>query len=123
MNLTTLETRIETLEKEAKSYTREERNNKVEALTEEFFAANGRHMSSYHMQRLADVILVEELKDKTPDKVSKKEYPVLSNRQSQTRTRREFSVVGDTLDFIFVKEHTRLDSTYKKRTQNMDDQS
>ncbi|PGD08293.1 hypothetical protein COM34_14425 [Bacillus wiedmannii] len=92
-------------------------------MTEEYFAANGRHMNSYHLQRLADVILVEELKDKTPDKVSKKEYPVLSNRQSQTRTRREFSVVGDTLDFIFVKEHTRLDSTYKKRTQNMDDQS
>ncbi len=123
MNIATLENRIDTLEREAKSYTREERNNKVEALTEEYFAANGRHMSSYHMQRLADVILVEELKDKTPDKVSKKEYPVLSNRQSQTRTRREFSVVGDTLDFIFVKEHTRLDSTYKKRTQNMDDQS
>ncbi|MBE7117306.1 hypothetical protein FT641_27025 [Bacillus paranthracis] len=123
MNLTTLENRIATLEKEAKSYTKEERNNKVEALIEEFYAANGRHMSSYHLQRLADVILVEELKDKTPDKVSKKEYPVLSNRQSQTRTRREFSVVGDTLDFIFAKEHKRLDSTFKKRTQNMDDQS
>lgn len=123
MNIATLENRIDTLEREAKSYTREERNNKVEALTEEFYAANGRHMSSYHLQRLADVILVEELKDKTPDKVSKKEYPVLSNRQSQTRTRREFSVVGDTLDFIFAKEHVRLDSTFKKRTQNMDDQS
>ncbi|PEM65300.1 hypothetical protein CN613_25485 [Bacillus pseudomycoides] len=123
MNLIELENRIAVLEREAKTYTKEERNNKVEALTEEYYAANGRHMSSLHLQRLADVLLVEELKDSNPDKVTATERPIMSNRQMMTRKTREFALTGDKLDFVHAKEHLGIDSLFKKRTQNMDDQN
>lgn len=123
MNLQQLENRIAILERESKSYTPEERKNKVEALTEEFYAANGRHMHSIYLQRLADVLLVEELKDSNPDKVTATERPIMSNRQMITRKTREFALTGEKLDFVHAKEHLGIDSLFKKRTQNMDDQN
>ncbi|PEF03572.1 hypothetical protein COK07_29035 [Bacillus thuringiensis] len=123
MNITELENRIAILEREAKSYTPEERNNKVEALTEEFYASNGRHMHSIYLQRLADVLLVEELKDSNPNKITSTEQPILSNRQILRRKKREFALTDDKLDFVHAKEHLGIDSLFKKRTQNMDDQN
>lgn len=123
MNITELENRIAILERDAKTYTELERNNKVEALTEEYYVANGRHMHSIYLQRLADVLLVEELKDSNPDKVTATERPIMSNRQMITRKTREFALTGDKLDFVHAKEHLGIDSLFKKRTQNMDDQS
>ncbi|WP_142312998.1 hypothetical protein [Bacillus pseudomycoides] len=80
-------------------------------------------MSSLHLQRLADVLLVEELKDSNPDKVTATERPIMSNRQMMTRKTREFALTGDKLDFVHAKEHLGIDSLFKKRTQNMDDQN
>lgn len=115
------EDKIERLEKIALQLTGEERSEIVHMLTEEYFKALGKHPDQQTLIRLSNVILIEDIKDRTPDKVRLKEYPFLSDRQLLTRMKREFSLEEETIDFLHQKEVKKMDSAFKKRTQNKED--
>lgn len=112
---------LEKLEKEAMSLTGEERAELVEQLTEDYYILTGKFPDKWTLEKMANVILVEVIRDRTPDKLSKTEYPFLSDRQAMTRMKREISLEGSTLDFLHLKERKKMASTFKKRTQNKED--
>jgi hypothetical protein len=64
---------------------RELRLVKIEALTEEYFARAGEWPDSVALERLSDLCLWEELSDPDEHKVSRNEYPILSETQIARR--------------------------------------
>ncbi|MEY8748901.1 hypothetical protein [Alkalicoccobacillus gibsonii] len=99
----------------------ETRKQYVEELIDLHFVHFHKYPDSRNLQRLADMLLVEQLKDPDPDKMTKEEYPFLSDRQEDKRKQREMSMESETIDYMNVKYRMRLDSTFKKRTENKDD--
>ncbi|KTS84456.1 hypothetical protein NS115_03765 [Paenibacillus jamilae] len=63
----------------------------VEVLTEAYYEQTGERPSTEMLSLLADFILRDDLSDRDPDKVTKKEYPFLSKDQIKTRGGREFA--------------------------------
>jgi len=61
-------------------------------LVEEYFQAVQEWPDGWQLQRLANEILREELKDKKKNKTHIKEYPILSDRQMERRMEMEVSV-------------------------------
>lgn len=47
---------------------------------------------SSQLERLADAIMDEEINDRHPDKMSRSEYPIMSQRQLDRRYEREYSL-------------------------------
>ncbi|PFW43763.1 hypothetical protein [Priestia megaterium] len=116
------EDKLERLEKIAIQLSNEDRVKLVDDLLEEFMEkTGGRKPDTNSLIRLSNVILIEDIKDRTPDKVRLKEYPFLSDRQIITRKKREHSLEEDTIDFLHQKEVKKMDSAFKKRTQNKDE--
>jgi hypothetical protein len=76
---------------------RELRIVKIEALTEAYFAEHGEMPDGVALERLADLVLYEELTDPNIHKVAHNEYPFLSEYQFDRRDSRESSV-GDAID-------------------------
>jgi len=77
--------------------TREYRIKFAEELTERYFAEHGKMPEGTILERLATLILQDELADTHPDKMTREEYPLLSDRQRDTRGRdeRSFSAAQD----------------------------
>lgn len=61
-------------------------------LTEQYFAINDKIPPVAVLDRLATLILQDELADTHPDKMTRNEYPLLSDRQRETRSRDERSL-------------------------------
>jgi hypothetical protein len=116
-----LEDKIERLEKIAINLKKEERSKLCDEIIEDFYNQSGKMPSSFQLERMANVILIQDIKDRTPDKMSMTEYAFLSPRQEKTRKKREKSLEVDTLNFLFQKEHKNLASTHKVRTNNKQD--
>lgn len=76
---------------------RELRLGKIEQLTEDYFAKTGDMPDAKALERLADLCLYEELTDPNPDKMTREEYPFMSEHQFDRRDSRESSV-GDAID-------------------------
>lgn len=76
---------------------REVRLVKIEELTERYYAATGKMPDGSALEKLADLCLHEELTDPNPDKVTREEYPFMSEHQFDRRDSRESSV-GDAID-------------------------
>lgn len=70
---------------------RELRLVKIEQLTEDYYAKTGEMPDGVALERLADLCLYEELTDPNPDKVTKAEYPFLSEHQFEERYKAEVS--------------------------------
>jgi hypothetical protein len=64
---------------------RELRLVKIEALTEDYYAKAGEMPDAVALERLADLVLYEELTDPDEHKVSRNEYPFLSDTQIARR--------------------------------------
>ena len=93
----------------------QERYNRTVQINEEFFErTGGSNLPSYLLNILADWILLEILKDKDVDKVSKTEFAILSPRQIRRRDKRENSVEDEIMDFLNLKYVKQKDSLYKK---------
>ncbi|MFT4413209.1 hypothetical protein ACLM5H_05035 [Fredinandcohnia humi] len=80
------------------------KNKAVQDLTDAYIEQTGEIPDSLQLQRLANYILHEELKDKHPDKVANTEYPILSDRQVIIRSKREI-VRDDFSYFSHDKKH------------------
>jgi hypothetical protein len=68
---------------------REVRLVKIDALVEDYFAKAGEMPDAVTLERLADLVLYEELTDSNEHKISQTEYPFLSERQFDRRDNRE----------------------------------
>lgn len=64
----------------------------AESLTEDYFAEHGKMPDGTILDRLATLILQDELADKHPDKMTREEYPLLSEDQSDRRNDKEYKV-------------------------------
>lgn len=81
-----LEGMITELEGEAPNLTRKERIKMVEQITDSYTLDLGYRIDSHLLTRMADIILREELTDSHPDKMSRKEFPIMSEHQLMRRT-------------------------------------
>jgi len=61
----------------------------VDELIERYFSENGKIPPPVILDRAATLILLDELSDKHPDKMSRNEYPLLSDRQQKRRYKNE----------------------------------
>ncbi|MGG3561612.1 hypothetical protein ABES03_08410 [Neobacillus rhizosphaerae] len=59
----------------------------IQALTDAYIDQTGKVPDSYELSRLTTWLVVDKTKD--PDKVTKTEYPILSEHQQKLRARRE----------------------------------
>lgn len=116
-----LEDKIERLEKIAIELQPEERTVLVAQIIETYYKAVGKYPTSLQLERMANVILVEEIKDRKKNKTKTKEYPFLSERQLLTRMKKELTIEEEKMDFLHQKEVKKMDSAFKKRTKNMED--
>ena len=71
---------------------RQDRIEVTEKLTEQYFSEHGEMPSASVLDRMATLILQDELADKHADKMTRNEYPLLSDRQRETRGRGERSL-------------------------------
>lgn len=61
--------------------TAEQRVDKVTAITEAYYGMNERHAENSDLERLASLILYDDLTDDTPYKTKNTKYPIESPRQ------------------------------------------
>lgn len=114
---------------------RTERMAAIQALVTEYIDSVGMTPDVDELERLANEILYEELTDDHPDKVTREEYPILSERQLERRRNNEVSYdqLPDTLatdgrdyrkptrrkrtvrEMMFVDEHAK--SRNRERNQ------
>lgn len=76
---------ITRIESHVKATTRDERKAAIEEVTDAYIEQTGVSPDSRALYRLADVILHEELTDRHPDKMTREEYPIMSERQIYSR--------------------------------------
>jgi hypothetical protein len=60
---------------------RQSRMKKIDSLIESYIAATGQRPDSVQLDRLATLCLREELTDRHPDKMSREEFPIMSDEQ------------------------------------------
>lgn len=76
----------------AGNLTRQARFKAIEALTEEYYAANGKMPDAGELDRLSSLCLYEELTDDTPWKTRNTEYPIHSEEQQRVIEKNESMV-------------------------------
>jgi hypothetical protein len=94
---------------------RKERMGRLEALAEEYFAKAGEMPDAVALERMADLVLYEELTDNDRMKVRNNEYPILSEHQFDRRDN-VVSVVGDDIENSPSDGRKHLKPTRRKRT-------
>jgi hypothetical protein len=99
----------------------DEKNEMVDKLCESYVEQTGTKPDSYQLSLLANWILEDDIKNKATNKVRTVEYNFHSHRQSIRRNRKEVITQDDTMDFLHSKYHKRLDSVFKKKTQDYED--
>lgn len=90
---------------------------RVEAMTEAYFKMYGKHLGSAVLNRLASLVLYDELTNPHPDKMTLEEYPIMSDSQHDEREKKEFSehLLQDfSVDYVDHRVKTR-DSNRKMR--------
>lgn len=102
----------------------------IDAQTRRTYAANklieaytiqtGTRPDGYQLYRLANFLMTDVLKDKNPDKVSRTEFPVLSQWQIKTRNNRERKPGDDHLDTLNLKQKKRVRTLGNKKTLKQD---
>lgn len=90
----------------------------VEQMLEEFYTTVGRYPNGSVLSKLGTYILSADLRDKSVDKVTNTEFPILSEAQIRRRNRKQVSVEDQTLDFLEVKYNKQLDSLARVSTEN-----
>lgn len=92
--------------------TQEEKKLLIDELIESYIDQIGARPDGLQLQRLTNYLLADELKDRTPDKLTRAEFPIMSDRQYKTRSIREF--VTHKLDMT----RTRKEKVIKGMSKN-----
>lgn len=102
-----LETRMDYCLDNWFEYSTEERVKITDTYTKLFWKLTEREPKPARLKELADFILMEELADTHPDKVTRKEYPILTGKQVERRNKKTvFSGEEATTDYLNVKYNT-----------------
>lgn len=83
-------------------------NQIIEEVCEAYVQAYGQKPDSYQLTLLANLILKEDISNPSPYKVQTESYPFHSDAQRKRRNRKEFSVMGETIDFMNFKNKNNL---------------
>ncbi|MCI4129449.1 hypothetical protein MMJ47_18455 [Bacillus haynesii] len=62
-----------------------QRIEEITALADAYFDAVGEHPDSIALERMANLVIYEELADSHPDKMTREEYPIMSETQLSRR--------------------------------------
>jgi hypothetical protein len=87
----------------------------IDEAVETWFRETGEMPDAKQLERLADLILHEELTDNNEHKVSQTEYPILSERQFERRDNREVKSAGD-MEGNAVDGRNHMPPTRRKRS-------
>lgn len=98
----------------------EDRKETAEKLTEEHFEITRKFPKPYLLEKLANYILLDTLRDRNIHKAKHDEYPVFSKYQEKKRARRQILVEDDKLDW-FNERNKNNPNTRRVRTRNMDE--
>ncbi|PEF71703.1 hypothetical protein [Bacillus cereus] len=71
---------------------RDVRAEEIKSLTDAYVGTVGERPEQKQLERLADLLLYEELHDTHPDKVAREEYPIMSDHQLSRRHSGEVSM-------------------------------
>ncbi|PET15020.1 hypothetical protein CN513_21145 [Bacillus cereus] len=71
---------------------RDVRAEEIKSLTDAYVGTVGERPESKQLERLADLLLYEELHDTHPDKMTREEYPIMSEHQLSRRHSGEVSM-------------------------------
>ncbi|WP_026593015.1 hypothetical protein [Bacillus sp. UNC437CL72CviS29] len=71
---------------------RDVRAEEIKSLTDAYVGTVGERPEPKQLERLADLLLYEELSDTHPDKVAREEYPIMSDHQLSRRHSGEVSM-------------------------------
>lgn len=74
----------------------------------------------YVLSRLADYILIADLKDRTVDKVANNDYPFLSHSQTKRRERKQIALEANDLDYVNSKHNRQLDTLSRTQVRRSD---
>lgn len=93
MNKTLLHETITELYKRTKAgeLSRMERIEEITALSDAYYDSVGEHPDTFALERMANLVLYEELSDRHPDKMTREEYPFMSESQLDERYKKEAS--------------------------------
>ncbi len=75
-----------------KPTTPQERVSKAEELTEAYYAQLGLQPAESVLSRLAWYLVFDDMTDSHPDKMTREEYPIMSEHQSGVRRKREYTL-------------------------------
>lgn len=88
-------------------YSVSERIKLVDVYTKSYWQFTEREPQPARLKELADFILMDELADSHPDKVTRNEYPILTSKQVERRNRKTvLSGEETTTDYLNVKYNT-----------------
>ena len=76
----------------------------VEVITEAYIEQTGERPQGIQLFRLANFLLLDELTDSHPDKVTRTEYPIMNKRQLKLRHGRELANENDSLNYAKVRK-------------------
>jgi hypothetical protein len=104
MNLTELRECVDLLEELAPTTTRKRRMAEVERLTDEYIESTGRVPDGALLERMTNVILHEELTDNDEHKMSRNEYPILSDSMYERRVEGKHQSSSKRKDKLIFRE-------------------
>lgn len=121
MNNIPLNERIDELwaQTKAGNLPRAERFKAIESLTDEYIAATGKRPEPAQLDRLATLCLYEEITDPHPDKMTRDEFPIMSDTQEEERHADEVSEVWAESIGTDGKDYRVQTKEYRRKLRNL----
>lgn len=96
----------------------DELNSTVKDIIEEYYTVFGVFPNTFALNKLSNVILKSVLRDKDRHKVSRAEYPLLSDTQIEYRQAKELYTDGEKeLNYQYQKSLAKNGNYFKRSTQ------
>lgn len=90
------------------------RNQVVDEVCEAYVRFYGKKPHPYQLTLLANLVLLDDIRNPSAYKVQHEEYPFHSDTQSRRRRKKEFVTEGDTLEHMNFKRKTNLSTAPQK---------
>lgn len=98
---------------------REQRFKAIEALTDEYVKATGKRPEPTQLDRLATLCLYEEVTDPHPDKMTRDEYPIMSDSQREEREKDEVSLTWAESVGTDGRDYAKQTREYRRKLRNL----
>lgn len=98
---------------------REQRFKAIEDVTERYVLANGKTPETTQLDRLATLCLYEEVTDPHPDKMTRDEYPIMSDTQQEERHSDEVSETWAESIGTDGRDYRAQTREYRRKVRNL----